>query len=154
MAARPRMGGSFRELVEKDLDIMPLMNLFVALIPMLLISAVFLNVTVIDMKSPQDLSDSSGDNKAEKNIHLAVTIQEDHYVVEGKKLRKRVVARVEEDADMQLAEILWKIKQDHPANEELMIISQPQTLYDEIIGVMDISREAGMPGVSLLGAPN
>ena len=43
---------SFRAHVEDDLEIMPLMNLFVALIPMLLISAVFLNVTVIDMKAP------------------------------------------------------------------------------------------------------
>ena len=44
----------YRQVIESDLEIMPLMNLFVALIPMLLISAVFLNVTVIDMKLPTD----------------------------------------------------------------------------------------------------
>ncbi len=54
MNARRSLGRSFRELVEKDLDIMPLMNLFVALIPMLLISAVFLNVTVIEMDAPPE----------------------------------------------------------------------------------------------------
>ena len=34
-----------------------------------------------------------------------------------------------------------------------MIISQPTTRYDDIILVMDISREAGMGAVSLLGDP-
>jgi biopolymer transport protein ExbD len=40
----------------------------------------------------------------------------------------------------------------HPENEEIMIISQPHTRYEDIIAVMDVSREAGLPSVSLLGA--
>jgi biopolymer transport protein ExbD len=33
-----------------------------------------------------------------------------------------------------------------------MIISEPQTRYEDIVLVMDISREAGMGAVSLLGS--
>ena len=99
----------YREIIESDLEIMPLMNLFVALIPMLLISAVFLNVTVIDMEMPSDAAESQA-SKNRTPLHLAVTIKDQHYVVEGRKLSKRVVARSQEDADEKLASILAAIK--------------------------------------------
>ena len=151
MRRRNRRG--YRQFIESDLEIMPLMNLFVALIPMLLISAVFVNVTVIDMKLPTDTSDAQAVSSTQKALNLAVTIRDDHFVVEGRKLRKQVVAREDEDADIQLSEILVGIKQQYPANEEIMIISQSRTLYEDIILVMDVSRESGMGSVSLLGEP-
>ena len=151
MRRRNRRG--YRQFIESDLEIMPLMNLFVALIPMLLISAVFVNVTVIDMKLPTDTSDAQAVSNTQKALNLAVTIRDDHFVVEGRKLRKQVVAREAEDADSQLGLILVGIKQQYPDNEEIMIISQSRTLYEDIILVMDVSRESGMGSVSLLGEP-
>jgi biopolymer transport protein ExbD len=72
--------------------------------------------------------------------------------VEGRHIKKRVIARVDDDADMQLADALRAITSAHPDNQNVMIISQHDTNYGDIIAVMDISRENGLPGVSLLGA--
>ena len=140
----------YRELVENDLEIMPLMNLFVAMIPMLLISAVFLNVTVIDMKAPAEASESDG--KKKEKLLLAVTIKESYFVIEGRKIQKRVIKRADEDADAQLGEALSDISSRFPDNRDIMVISEPSTSYGDIVAVMDISRESGMPSVSLLGA--
>jgi biopolymer transport protein ExbD len=126
------------------------MNLFVAMIPMLLISAVFLNVTVIDMKAPPDAVDSRGSHK--ENIALAITIKDNYFVVEGHGIDKRVIVRSDVDADAQLADALAAIASEHPDNQDVIIISQPHTRYSDIIAVMDISRENGLPSVSLLGA--
>ena len=142
----------YRKIIENDLEIMPLMNLFVALIPMLLISAVFLNVTVIDMKAPPDASDAASDGGKKENLALAVTIKDGHFVVEGRRIDKRVIARADDDADLQLAGALTEVVARFPDNESIMIISQPHTKYTDIITVMDISRESGLPSVSLLGA--
>jgi biopolymer transport protein ExbD len=150
MQRRSRRGRGYREVVEDDLEIMPLMNLFVAMIPMLLISAVFLNVTVIDMKAPPDAVDA-GDVKQE-NLALAVTIKDQYFVVEGRKIEKKVIVRSDEDAEDQLAGALSDIATRFPSNESIMVISQPQTNYSDIIAVMDISRESGLPSISLLGA--
>jgi biopolymer transport protein ExbD len=139
----------YREIIESDLEIMPLMNLFVAMIPMLLISAVFLNVTVIDMKAP---TDAANDGKKKDNIALAITIKDDYFVVEGRQIDKRVISRAAEDADDQLAAALVNVVRQHPDNHDVMIISQPHTNYGDIIAVMDISRESGLPSVALLGA--
>jgi biopolymer transport protein ExbD len=140
----------YREIVENDLEIMPLMNLFVAMIPMLLISAVFLNVTVIDMKAPAEAAENNG--KKKENLLLAVTIKESYFVVEGRKIEKRVIKRADEDADAQLGEALTDISSRFPDNRDIMVISEPRTSYGDIVAVMDISRESGMPSVSLLGA--
>lgn len=146
MKARQR----YRKFMEADLEVMPLMNLFVAMIPMLLLSAVFLNMTVIDMKAPSDASAASPSEK--KNIALAITIKDDYFVVEGRGISKQVIRRSDEDADTQLAAALANVVAEHPDNEDVMIISQPHTNYGDIIAVMDISRESGLPSVSLLGA--
>jgi len=141
----------YRDIIENDLEIMPLMNLFVALIPMLLISAVFLNVTVIDMKAPSEATEADGGDKKE-NLALAVTIKDDYFVVEGRRISKRVISRADEDAEIQLAGALADVVAQYPDNRDVMIISQPQTLYTDIISVMDVSRDSGLPSVSLLGA--
>jgi biopolymer transport protein ExbD len=146
------MGRSFRELVEDDLEIMPLMNLFVALIPMLLISAVFLNVTVIDMEGPSDELSGDPDQKTSEPLHLAVTIRENHFVVEGNRLDKSVIDRRTGDPEAVLAETLAAVVAEYPDNREVMIISESRTRYEEIITVMDLSRAAGLPSASLLGA--
>lgn len=142
----------YRQMIESDLEIMPLMNLFVALIPMLLISAVFLNVTVIDMKLPTDASAAETASMNKKALQLSVTIHDGQFVVEGRNLKRSVVDRDAADPDAELAQVLAEVKQKHPDNEEIMIISQPNTLYDVIIQVMDLSRDAGMGAVSLLGS--
>jgi biopolymer transport protein ExbD len=81
-----------------------------------------------------------------------VTIKDDYFVVEGDRISKRVIARKDQDSQVQLAGALADVVAQHPENEEIMIISQPHTRYEDIIAVMDVSREAGLPSVSLLGA--
>ncbi len=152
MKASRSMGRSFRGLVENDLDIMPLMNLFVALIPMLLISAVFLNVTVIDMDAPPEgLSEASNPGDIQP-LHLAVTIRENAFVIEGNKLSKSVIDRTGNDPEAALTTALAAVVAAHPDNQEVMIISESETRYNDIITVMDITRAAGLPSASLLGA--
>ena len=120
----------YRKIIENELEIMPLMNLFVAMIPMLLISAVFLNVTVIEMKAPPDGAEVNMEKK--QSLALAVTIKDNYFVIEGRKLKKRVIARVDDDADEQLAGALVEIVEQHPYNLDIIVISQPHTNYGDI----------------------
>jgi biopolymer transport protein ExbD len=140
----------YREIIEADIDLMPMMNLFVAMIPMLLISAVFLHVTVIDMKAPSDAASDAPPNH--EAIGLSITIQETAFVVQGRGIEKRVIARADADADEQLARALAEVSASHPDNKDIVVVSQPNTNYGDIVAVMDISRENGLPSVALMGA--
>ena len=149
MRKRSRRG--YRQLIESDLEIMPLMNLFVALIPMLLISAVFLKVSAIDMQLPGEDAQADASSISADALDLSVKIGDDAYVVQGRRLARQIVSRGNENAETKLSSILQGIKHDHPDNEDLVIVSQPHTRYDDIVRVMDISRESGMGAISLLG---
>ncbi len=157
----------FREIVESDLEILPLMNLFVVLIPMLLLSAVFLELSVIHMAAP------GGDEQAEvekESFDLAVHISETSWEIRARNIETRVISRTEAgmvEADGsdgmtsaidfatavgRLHAALIEIAVDHPENKAVRIVSQPDTIYEDIIEVMDASRAAGLPEASLQAA--
>ena len=64
----------YRQLVEADLDIMPLMNLFVVLIPMLLLSAVFVEINAIEMDLP---GDGATAETARESLELTIRLETD-----------------------------------------------------------------------------
>jgi biopolymer transport protein ExbD len=140
---------SHRKFNEGELDLLPMMNVFIVLIPMLLTSAVFLKVTVIDTNVPNSAASASA---ATENLSLAITIKDDYFVVEGKGIDAQVIARKDADADARLAAALASVVVEHPGNQDVMIISEPKTRYQDIIAVMDISRASGLPSASLVGS--
>jgi biopolymer transport protein ExbD len=140
---------NYRKMAEGELDLLPMMNVFIVLIPMLLTSAVFLKVTVIDTNGPSAAAPASS---PEENLSLAITIKDDYFVVEGKGIESRVIARKDADASSKLAAALADVVVQHPDNQDVIIISEPKTRYQDIIAVMDISRASGLPSASLLGA--
>ena len=135
---------------EAELDLLPMMNVFIVLIPMLLTSAVFLKVAVIDTNVPSATGTAPAD--AGERLSLAITIKDDYFVVEGKGIASRVIARADADASAKLAAALADVGVTHPDNQDVIIISQPKTRYQDIISVMDVARSAGLPSASLLGA--
>jgi biopolymer transport protein ExbD len=150
MSARNHRRSS-RHVVDGYLELMPLMNVLVALLPMLLLSAVFVKITTIDLDAPPT-ADAPAPDADKPSLALAVTIKDDYFVVEGERVAKHVISRKDPDSQVQLAGALAEVVAQHPENQEIMIISQPHTRYEDIITVMDVSREAGLPSVSLLGA--
>jgi len=146
MAGKRQRG--YRQLVEADIDLMPMMNLFVAIIPMLLISAVFLKVTVIDMDAPAPSQSAAGSPE----LMLSIAIKKDRYVVEWEGSAPTTIDRGEDGADKRLADVLSSIVAGQPARKDVIIVSEPSTRYADIVAVMDISRASGLPAASLLGA--
>jgi biopolymer transport protein ExbD len=135
---------------EVELDLLPMMNVFIVLIPMLLTSAVFLKVTVIDTNVPNANAAPAVD--AGESLSLAITIKDDYFVVEGKGIDSRVITRKDADAPAKLAAALADVELAHPDNQDVIIISEPKTRYQDIIAVMDVARASGLPSASLLGA--
>ena len=137
----------YRKLVEADLDIMPLMNLFVVLIPMLLLSAVFVELSSIDMQSPS----TAAEEPSGPQLDLALALSPSQYTVTGRGLRRTKIDREEAEADERLREVLRAIAQKHPKESGLRIESPAATAYQELITAMDISRSVGLSAISLVG---
>jgi biopolymer transport protein ExbD len=134
-----------RRLVEAELDTLPFMGLFVVLIPLMLISAVFLQVSVIDLRFPGDDAPPAGDD-----LPLTLRIGRAAYVLDGRD-GTRSVARGADDAQA-LAAALRDYGAQHPGPGSVVLVSSPDTRYEEIVAVMDVSRESGFPLISLAAA--
>ena len=134
---------------EEDLELLPLMNLFVVLIPMLLLSAVFLELAVIKMVLPTDETPLSKNEIESLNLSIAITNAQ--YVVKGRRLPAQTIDRSSDDSEGSLRDTLAALTERFPDEHAVVIVSQAETRYDDIISVMDVSRETGFGNISLSG---
>jgi biopolymer transport protein ExbD len=139
-----------------ELEIMPMINVFMAIIPLLLLSAAFVPVTVIQASLPSDGAAASAE-PAEKPLDLRIVLLDDGYVVEGRGVATVTIERERRKSGDespnpaldQLAEALAAIVAAHPSQKEVQIVSRPNTRYEEVVQVMDVARAAGLSDAAL-----
>jgi biopolymer transport protein ExbD len=134
--------------VHTDLEIMPMLNVFIAIIPLLLLSAAFVPVTVIKTTLP---ADGAVVPVSDAPLDLAIGIQPGEYVIEVNGALSGRVARTGVGAAKELTAALSQIAAAHAGHREVRIVSPENTRYDEIIQVMDAARAAGLPEAALQG---
>jgi len=138
---------------ETELDMVPIMNMFLVLIPFLLMSASFFHLKAINTSVPV-LSEAMDEAKIEKSeIKLTVVVEikaskicvsaiSDEIKEDVLKNLESTIDRKEEENDSMvlLADSLEKIKSDYPASDTVIIIPEDNVIYDTIIQTMDVAR--------------
>lgn len=126
-----------------ELNITAFMNLMVVLIPFLLLTAVFSQVSILELDLPGSASEQQ-EELAEETLQLEVIIQEDAFVFSERK--GGVVAQfpITEDtvsaALNDLNALLQEVKSRNIDLTAITILAQPDTSYDLIIQAMDAVR--------------
>lgn len=159
MAARRTGSRSARHVVDCDLELRPLMNVFIVLIPMLLMSAVFMEIRVIEMSAPHAGS-GAAPAAAVKPLELTLRVAGDTYVVGGNGIGAEAFARsradaagtLDRDTIARLSNALARIVASHPENHEIRIVADDSTRYQELVALMDLARTAGLSDAALEGA--
>jgi biopolymer transport protein ExbD len=141
-----------RECEDVDVDMVPIMNMFLVLIPFLLMSASFLHIKAINTSVPviSNTADIDEQKKHEKKLTIIVELGEKSLelyaisdtvdTVELKKIENRIEKKSQDQALKQLALLLGKIKQDYPASDTVIIIPGENVVYETIIETMDVAR--------------
>ena len=157
MRTRAGTRRSLRHEVNCDLELRPLMNVFIVLIPMLLMSAVFIEIRVIEMALPT----AQAETPPAQSLDLVIRMLPDAYVVEGNGLRSQTIpigATVAaagaslNAAAHPLTQALAAIVAAHPGTREVRIVASIATRYQAIVTAMDLARAAGLSDVALEGA--
>ena len=131
---------------------MPMLNVFIAIIPLLLLSAAFIQVSVIQASLPADAA-ANASPATEEPLDLTVVILDEAYVIRGNGLTIGAIPRTGGDGSLaQLGEALAAVVSAHPGNREVRIVAQPTSRYEEIVQVMDVARAAGLPETALADA--
>jgi biopolymer transport protein ExbD len=150
---------SARHTVDCDLELRPLMNVFIVLIPMLLMSAVFMEIRVIEMSQPRT-GEVASSQPVERPLALSLRVRGDAYILMGDGLAPMTFVRsaasrsgaIDAGTGRQLSDALAQIVAAHPQNHEIRIVAESQTRYQELVSLMDLARAAGLPEAALAGA--
>ena len=142
--------------VDTELNLVPIMNLFTALIPFLLLSAAFIQVKVINASVPAiaDGSDPVNEDKAYEKRPVVVNVQIGprgyHVSASGDDVSPRelqqfknvipVTGKDDYDTD-KLQAYLSGVKAKFPKSDTIIIAPGRSVRYERIVEVMDTSRE-------------
>ncbi len=142
-----------------DLNLAPLLSLFVALIPMLLLTAMFQQVGIINLYLPTLeealLQEEQEDPGNDFTLAVAVTTTEislmrDEEVLLTEKIEDGVeFAKLTEKLTQKLSEL----KKEVPDKKDVVLLLDSQIRYEMIIEIMDAVRVKGdeelFPDISL-----
>lgn len=120
-----------------QLDITPFLNLMVALVPFLLVTAVFSQVAILELNLPTAVTEAENENK----LTIEVTIRElELELGDGSKILSRY-KKTPSGYDLAgLSEALAALKQKHPQKTDASILLERQIKYDHLVAVMDAVR--------------
>lgn len=149
-----------------DLDITAFMNLMVILVPFLLITAVFSQITILELNlPPADTVNAENDKKKEFSLEIIIRQSSLEISDRSDSLIKSIPLKDGQHDYKALSELLSILKARFSDKQEAMILSSPDTSYDTLIQVMDNTRmvevyQAGsvvqaelFPDISLGDAP-
>jgi len=156
MASRRRRRWRKKLEVFQDLDLMPLLNVFISIIPLLLLSAAFVQLAVIPTALPANADAPAPPAPAATAASLTIEIHCDTYVVRADGATTGTIPRPPATdasaiiaARERLGAALAGFAAAHPGHREVRIVADPTTRYEDIIDVMDVSRGAGLPEAAL-----
>lgn len=150
LGRRKRTGGD----LDCEIDMVPIMNMFLVLIPFLLASSSFLNLKAINTSVPvmaETSASAAEENKSDikitatlklevNNIRLEATSSE---LSEAKLKSMDAVINKDTKGEYKYAELsaaLAKIKRTYPKSDMLILVPSDDVLYDAIVKTMDVSR--------------
>ena len=120
------------------LDVTTFLNLMVVLIPFLLISAVFSQVTIMELSIPEN----AGRRALNKpNLNIEVIVRKSGLEIANGMSVEAAIPKKDGQYDMDLlSKMLVRLKQRYPAKEDAVVLMEPQIEYDYLIQIMDAVR--------------
>jgi len=146
-----------REAGSRDLQITPIMNVFLILVPFLLLTASFVKLAVLEMTLPSLSQNTSGSvtqaSEANKPLVLnMLAVRQNGFELKSPTLTFLFIEKKGEQYDFeQLKADLQQIKNKFPDSEDMVIQPEDAIKYDDVIKVMDRCRDSGFPNISISG---
>lgn len=145
-----------------DLDITAFMNLMVALVPFLLVTAVFSRISILQLDLPVGVGAEQID---EKKVTIEVIVRNDSIEIgdgaqivmripnkEREEVQEEVEDRVEQEEEEftpydveTLSNVLREIKANYPDKTDATVLMEPDLEYDVLVKIMDTVSTVGVP---------
>jgi biopolymer transport protein ExbD len=123
------------------------MNLFMVLIPFLLLTAVFVKTTVIEVHLPEESTKEASPDALSPEEILTISLTSKGFIFSGLGKNISDIAMNPNDSfNFELLSIqLQALKDKHPKSEEVILLFNPNTSYALVVQMMDTTREVWRP---------
>ena len=130
-----------------ELDLAPLLSIIMKLVPALILSSVFLQVTIIETDLPQAVKDAVAivDDKPKATVLLSISVKEGLKLTVAKGAEQKVhtipVKGGKFDLEL-LHATLRKVKLENPEVFRIEFEPEPEVSFQEIVKIMDEARKS------------
>ncbi len=144
MARRSRYKRRPQESFDTDimhvLNLTPMMDILTVLVVFLLITAVFLRITIMELSIPTAGGGAAAGNP---NFSIEVIVRSSGLQIANGRTVEASIPKKDDQYDIELlSKALVRIKQQYPEKEDATVLMEPKIQYDSLIQVMDAVREA------------
>ena len=136
----------------EEVNITPVMNLFLVLIPFLLLAAEFVQLAVLELNLPTNTRSVKSDGPKDDKplILIMLAINEKGFQVKAPRMKKMPIGLKESQFQfVALSTYLKQVKARYPDTEEITIQPTDYIEYETIVHTMDACRDNGFPNVSI-----
>ena len=138
---RYKRGG--REASDFDTDIMnvlnltPMMDILTVLVVFLLITAVFMSITIQELSVPTNAGGEGG----KPNFAIEVIVRKGGLEIANGSSVQAAIPKKDDKYDIEmLSRMLVRLKAQYPEKEDATVLMEPKIEYDHLIQVMDVVR--------------
>ena len=136
-----------------ELDLTPVMNMFLILVPFLVSMAVFTQVAIIEFSLPPNVGAGLDDSLGKPKLKLTVVLGNDHSKVTlGERMLDSIPSAGDRfDTDSLLARLKVRRAGADIQDEVIVAVLDP-VRFKHVVNVMDVCRDAGFEKIGLSSA--
>jgi biopolymer transport protein ExbD len=137
-----------------DIDVTPVMNMFIILIPFLVSMAVFTHLTIIDFSLPPNVGAGLDTSQGKPKLKITVVVTSGYVAVtHGEKMLDSIPMGTDDyDYDLLYNKLLMR-RQEVEIRDEVIVAVQDPIRFKHVVKIMDRCRDAGFDKVGLSSAP-
>jgi biopolymer transport protein ExbD len=133
---------------EHELDVTTFLNLMVVLIPFLLITAVFSQLTIVELNLPS----SAGGASSADSFRVEVIVRETGFEISNGTATIASIPKVDDEFDFDtLSDFMIELKQSYPNHDAASVLVEALVPYDYLIQAMDTVRSVEVPSIDEQG---
>lgn len=137
-----------------DLDVTPIMNMFVILIPFLVSMAVFTHLSVLHFSLPPNAGAGLADGHAKPKLKITVVVAEHHLAItRGEQMLDSITSISGNYNTEQLSsQLMFRRTQSDVLPDEVVIAVRNRIAFNNVVKIMDVCRNAGFTKIGLSNA--
>ncbi len=138
-----------------DIDVTPIMNMFVILIPFLVSMAVFTQLTIIEFSLPPNVGAGLDTSKGKPKLKITVVVTGGYLAITHGEKMLDSIPLVSHDYNYDaFYDKLSVRRQEVEIKNEVIVAVQDPIHFKYVVRIMDRCRDAGFEKVGLSSAPD